>query len=123
MSDYEQLKQNNLSQEGRDKLDDGGYYEVTLYLDWTNPPEGEIDHYLTLDFVLNDDIREEFFPEIDFESEDPTGERENRIATTLDHSLGELLDRGLVLNVYGNDHIENVDDLEEHLDDFRIVGH
>lgn len=124
MSDrYEQLKQNNLSQEGREKLDDGGYYEVTLFIDWTNSPETNPDNYLTVDFVLNDDIEEEFFPEIDFESDDPVGERENQIATVLDHSLSELLERGLVLQAYNNEYIQSVDDLEEHIGDFRIVGH
>lgn len=124
MSDsYEQLKQNNLSQEGRDKLDDGGYYEVTMFLDWTNPPVANADNYLTVDFVLNDEIEDEFFDSIDFESEDDLGERENAIATVLNHSLAELLERGLILDAYGNDHIETVDDLEEHVGDFRIVGH
>jgi hypothetical protein len=48
MSDrYEQLKQNNLSQEGREKLDDGGYYEITVFVDWTNPPSSDPDNYLT----------------------------------------------------------------------------
>lgn len=124
MSDrYEQLKQNNLSQEGRDKLDDGGYYEVTLFLDWTNPPEPGADNYLTVDFVLNDDIEDEFFSDVDFQTKDPQGERENQIATILNHSLGELLERGLVLDAYANDHIQTVDDLEEHVGNFRIVGH
>lgn len=120
---YEELKQNNLSQEGRDKLDDGGYYEVTLHIDWQHPPNGNHDNYLTVDFVLNDEIEEEFFSDVDFQTEDQLGERENHIATILDHSLGELLERGLVLDAYGNDHIESVDDLEEHLADFRIAGH
>lgn len=123
MSDsYEQLKQNNLSQEGRDKLNDGGYYEVTLFLDWTNPPESGADNYLTVDFVLNDDIEDEFFSSIDFESENNLGERDNSIATILNHSLAEMLERGLILDAYANDYIETVDDLEEHVGNFRIVG-
>lgn len=121
MSDrYEQLKQNNLSQEGREKLDDGGYYEVTVFVDWTNPPSSDPDNYLTIDFVLNDEIEEEFFPEINFESDDT--ERDNQIADVLNHSLSTMLERGLILDAYGNEHIDTVDKLEKHVTDFRIIS-
>jgi len=124
MSDsYEELKQKNLSDEGREKLEDGGYYEVTISLDWTHPPVEKADTYATIDFVLNDDIEEEFFSEIDFESEDALGERENSIAISLNHNLDVMLERGLILDAYDNDHIQTVDDLKEHVGDFRIIGH
>lgn len=123
MSDsYEKRKQNNLSQEGRKVLDEGGYYEVHLFLDWTIPPESETDHHLTLDFVANKDIEDEFFPSVDFESDERIEKREDKIAGHLNACLGELLERGLILDVYGNKHIGSVSDLEDHLEEFRIVN-
>jgi len=120
MSDsYEELKQKNLSEEGREKINNGGFFEITVLIDWTTPEF--TDSYLTIDFVLDESIEDEFFSDIDFDSEN-FEERDDMIASALGHSLGEMIERGLILDAYGNKHISSVDELDEHVKDFRVIS-
>lgn len=105
------MDKSNLSDEGREIYEETGYYELIipyLHEDYEDPG---VPYQFTIDFVLDEDLREKF-------EKFPYEDRNNFLTKS---RLRELLNRGLVVQVYsGEPAVESVDELENELDKMQF---
>ena len=103
----------SLSTEGKALLKTEGFSEEYVPFIWKSeldsPPS--VPHYMTVDFVLDSEMREEF-NEIREDEDGNTSE-------WLSHNLWELIDRGLIVDVYEN--INSPEELKEKYDDIVLI--
>ena len=103
----------DLSLEGKALLKSDGFSEYYVPFIWKsevdNPPNSP--HYLTVDFVLDKDLREEY-------NELRENEDENE-SEWLSHHLWELIEKGFIVDVY--DGIDSPIKLKEKYDDILLT--
>lgn len=100
-----------LSNEGQELYDTNGYHELIIPLIHDEHDDNGTPFYMTIDFVLDDELTEKY------ERFDPE-ESSNFLTKS---RLRELLNKGYVIQVYDAEPIvHDVDDLSNELDSIKL---
>lgn len=95
-----------------------GYYEIHLGFFWSDDRE-EGPQSITVDFQLTEEMEEDY-PGKEAEEDHGFANAERMREDWVQHHISMLLDRGFVVDIYGHDDIQSIEDFKENMENISF---